>query len=93
MGQIAQPQMEAGYTVEWVADVPLDQFGEADIDRADLRYEDFATLDEAKARAKQVLILDWFGEVKIRDFSFVRYDDGGYPVFSREYGSHFEIYE
>jgi hypothetical protein len=74
-----------GYEVEWCAGVPVDEeSGDADLDRADMRIEDFADIKAARRFAKKKLKEDWFGSVRITPFALEPFEPG-YPGLTKEY--------
>lgn len=66
---------DQAWHVDWCANIPLDEFGDADIDRADDRCEVVPSRSEAERRAAEVLPRDAFGQVSITPVEFVAYDD------------------
>lgn len=76
----------SGYEVEWCAGCPVVD-GETNMDQADFRVEDFASHEEAEARARQLLPLDFFGAVGITKFEIVPLIPGRARPLTREYTS------
>jgi hypothetical protein len=66
---------DRAFAVDWCAAIPLDENGDADMDRADDRCEHFATEEAAARRVAEVLPLDAFGVVQVTPVEFVPYDD------------------
>lgn len=93
-----RPRLEAGWEVEWCANVPKvkDDDGndteESDLDAADIRIRDFATLEAARTFARQVFPKDWFGSVRITRFHMELYE-AGYTAKFKEYDGEPEYYE
>lgn len=48
--------MQKLFEVSWIASIPEDEFGDADIDNAEYRYRRFPSLALAKAFAEKVII-------------------------------------
>jgi hypothetical protein len=63
------------WEVEWCAGVPLDENGDADLDRADYRVCRFADRDAALAFAREIFPKDHFGAVRITPERFEPYDE------------------
>lgn len=55
------------FEVEWCEGCPLDENGDADLDRADYRFKVVKTLAAARRLAKQMLPRDFFGSVRITE--------------------------
>ena len=72
-----------GYEVEWCAGCPVVD-GDTDLDRADMRIEDFTDLKAARRFARKKLEDDFFGSVRITPFEYQPYEPG-YPGLTREY--------
>ena len=84
---------DSGYEVEWCSHIPELYPGEADHDNAVCHFEDFRTLEEAKAFAKKVYPQDQYGSVRITPFEIVRLSDE-YPFGkTREHTADPEYYE
>jgi hypothetical protein len=63
------------WEVQWCAGVPLDECGDADLDRADCRIRRFADRDAALAFAREIYPKDYFGAVRITPERFEAYDE------------------
>jgi DNA primase catalytic subunit len=92
VAKVKQPVLNEGWEVEWCVSVPMNEFGEADHDSADRRFQDFKTEGEARAFAVKVLPSDWYGGVRLTPFYTEPYNDG-YPGGSREYSADAEYIE
>lgn len=66
---------DIAWSVDWTANIPVNEFGESDMGAADERCERFTTEAEAVARANEVLPLDAFGCVLVTKCEFVAYDE------------------
>ena len=88
----ASVPLAKGFEVEWCAGVPKDEDGENDLDSADYRIRDFATIEAARVHAKKVFPKDWFGSVRITPFEMVPYEEGR-PAKFKEYSGESEHYE
>lgn len=80
------------YEVEWCADCPVDECGDAVIDNADYRQKYFSTRKQADIYARQIAPLDWFGAVKITECHRELYEHG-LPGSYIEYDSEPEYVE
>jgi hypothetical protein len=76
--------LERGFEVEWLTDVPLNEFGDADIDRGKTNTVDFASIEDALGHARKVMPLDFYGAPIITEFEMVPYV-AGKPGTYREY--------
>lgn len=75
----------SGYAVRWCHNIPIVD-GEAQMDDADDRVKDFATLEQATEFAKQIALTAEFGYAKVVEFQMVPVG-AEYPnVLEREYG-------
>lgn len=66
---------DIAWSVDWTANIPVNEFGESDMDAADERCERFTTEVEAIARANEVVSLDAYGFVPVTKCEFVPYDE------------------
>ena len=66
---------DVAWEVDWCASIPLDEFGDSDLDGADHRSEGYGNRTAAVERGKCVLPLDAFGVVRITLVQFAAYDD------------------
>lgn len=58
------------FEVEWVTHIPLDEFGDRDIDNATHKYHVLRTKDEAIDYARKVYPQDKFGAVMISEMKY-----------------------
>jgi hypothetical protein len=75
----ARPKIgDTRWFVEWCVNLPIDEFGDSDVDAAEYDSDDFATETQALAKARRVFPLDAFGSVRYWPATFTRYgwDDG-----------------
>lgn len=73
-----------GWEVEWCSELPIDEFGDTDMDRAVMCFRDFQTLEAARKFAKRILPKDQFGVVTINEFQMIPFEPG-YPPTDRDY--------
>ena len=65
-----EPQLgDSGWEVEWCSHLPVNEFGDADIDRAKYHRRYFQKRDAAFTFARQVLSKDVFGSVIVTPFA------------------------
>lgn len=76
--------LKEGWEVEYCDNLPRDEHGDADIDRATYVVRDFATKRAALRYAKKVLPLSAFGSVRVTQFYSERYEPE-LPATFREY--------
>ena len=88
---MSKKQLDKGFEVEWCTHVPDDGYGGADFDRATIVREDFATIEEARARAVEAYEQDVSGQVVITQFEMVPYEPG-FPAKYAEYIGESEYY-
>lgn len=70
------------FQVEWCTEIPVNEFGDGDLDAARYRRRLLETLEAARAFAKEVLPNDAFGSIPILPVEFVPYDErhaGAHP--------------
>lgn len=63
------------WEVEWCTEIPVDENGDSDMDRAKLHVERFQFAEEAMEFARDVFPQDQFGAVAITLMQFCAYDD------------------
>lgn len=63
------------FEVEWCSEIPVDEYGDSDMDRAKYHTRKFEDVDLARAYAREVFPKDAFGVVSITPVEFVAYDD------------------
>lgn len=68
--------IKSGWEVEWCANLPRNEFGDADIDNADFRTRDFSEQAKALDFAREMLSKDAFGSVRVTPFEMEEYEPG-----------------
>lgn len=63
------------FEVEWCSEIPVDEYGDSDMDAAKYHTRKFETIEQARAYAKEVFPKDAFRVVSITPVEFVAYDD------------------
>lgn len=76
--------MKKGFEVAVCVKIPLDEYGERDIDAAVFETRDFAKKEDAMRYAKSRLADDCFGSVRVTPFELQPYEAGSLGLF-REY--------
>lgn len=65
---------DEAFEVEWCSDLPRNEYGDADMDRAVMHIRTFKTKGAAMRYARQVYHRDAFGSVSITPVRFMPYD-------------------
>lgn len=82
------------FEVRWCVNVPENEFGDSDIDRAKYRRAICDTLEAARTKAKAVFTEAVLGYVEITEIEVVDpFDDGIPATFRWEYVGDSEFYE
>jgi hypothetical protein len=85
---------DSGWEVEWCVDVPkIEGTDDIDMDQADYRFADFTTKEEAMEFAKAVYPQDFFGSVRITQFTIEPLSDEWPYGATRVYTADPEHYE
>lgn len=69
-------RLEKGFEVEWCKELPGDGSGGADFDKAVFVREGYATIEQARIRAKEIYPKDCCGQVVITPFEMAPYEPG-----------------
>ena len=64
------------WEVEWCSHIPLNEFGDGDLDRCVMHVKSYKWEQRAREYAKRVFPQDAFGSVRITPMEFVAYAPG-----------------
>lgn len=86
-------KMTHGWVAEWCDSCPIDECGDAELDRAHYVRKQFRTREEAERYAADVMAkrLDFFGCVLIHEFQWVECDFAPWLVEMEHIGEAVEV--